>query len=400
LIGSIHRSLRALVSTPERRLLLVALLVRLVPAALVFGTGDVSQSIAWGEAIHRGANPYDTIYKIAWPPLWLPLAWLSYAASEAWLVPVHLAAKSIPIAVDVVIVFLLHRAAHDYRLPPMRTALLYALNPVAIYICALHGNFDQIPTMCALQAVLLADRQEHDLAHRHAAAWLGVGAAFKTWPLFILPALIAHVSGLRRRAEAAAIAIAIFAAALLLPVPFVGWRAAIDPLLYRSEPDWWGITSLSFLFQVPIPASAIFYAAMPAASLLLLAARPPAAAGALLLLLTFLATTPGFGVQYLVWLLPIALLADQRRGLAFSLVAGGALAWEVAMRPYTGHPGDLVRLLPHAGFAHAFRHGADHVNTVIERLVVWAFVCIWSGATLVSIVRSRRAHRDAAEREN
>ena len=272
----------------------------------------------------------------------------------------------------------------------MRTALLYALNPVAIYICALHGNFDQIPTMCALQAVLLADRHGHDPAHRHAAIWLGVGAAFKTWPLFLLPALIAQVGGLRRRAEAAAIAIAIFAAALLLPVPFVGWQAAIDPLIYRSEPEWWGITSLSFLFHIAIPANAIFYAAMAAAALLLLVARPPAATGSLLLLLTFLATTPGFGVQYLVWIVPIALLADQRRGLAFSLLAGGALAWEVAMRPYTGHPGDLVRLLPHAGFALAFRHGADHVNTVIERLVVWAFVCLWWGATLVSIVRARR----------
>ena len=393
MIGSIHRLRRALFGTPERRLLLAALLVRLVPAALVFGTGDVSQSIAWGEAIHRGANPYATNFKIAWPPLWLPLAWLSYEASQAWWVPVHLAAKSIPIAVDVIIVFLLHRAARDYRLPPMRTALLYALNPVAIYICALHGNFDQIPTMCALQAVLLVDRRGHDRAHRHAAVWLGVGAAFKTWPLFLLPALIAQVGGLRRRAEAAAIAIAIFAAALLLPVPFVGWQAAIDPLIYRSEPEWWGITSLSFLFHVAIPANAIFYAAMAAAALLLLAARPPAATGALLLLLTFLATTPGFGVQYLVWILPIALLADQQRGLAFSLLAGGALAWEVAMRPYTGHPGDLVRLLPHAGFALAFRHGADHVNTVIERLVVWAFVWIWWGATLVSIVQRARRER-------
>ena len=376
----------ALFRTPERRLLLIALAVRIVPAMFVFGTEDVSGSIAWAEAINRGASPYSTPYLLPWPPLWPFVAWIEWSFADATWIPVSFALKSIPIAVDVVTTFVLYGAACDYGLPPMRTAILYALNPVAVYACALHGNFDAIPAMCALQAVVLAGRGQE----RPAAAWLGAGGAFKTWPLLLLPAFVAAAKTMRRRAEVAAIAVVIFAAALLMPVPFTGWHVLTDAMHYHGTPEWWGLGSLSFLFHVPIAANIIFAAAMTAAALLLFATRPAPAIGALLILLTFLATTPGFGVQYLVWIVPIAMLADQRRGVAYSLIAGAVLAWEIAMRPYTGHHGDVLRLLPHADFKRSYGHGADHLYTAIDRLAVWAFVCYW---WVVTIARASREGR-------
>jgi hypothetical protein len=383
LLGRIHRSLRALTATPERRLLLIALGVRLVPAAFVFGSHDVAGSLAWGDALVHGASPYASRFAIVWPPLWLPFAAIASAVADATWLPPQLALKSIPIACDVVTTFLLYDAAAEWRLPPMRTALLYALNPVAIYACALHGNFDAIPAMCALQAVILAQRGEG----RAAAAWLGAGAAFKTWPLFLLPALVAPLASWRRRAEAAAIAIGIFAAALLIPMPFEGWHVITDALGYRGSAGWWGLTSIAFLAHAPIPSTAIFYATMTAAALFLFVRPLPPARGALILLLTFAATTPGFGPQYLVWLVPIALLADPRRAVVYSAVAGAVLAWEILMRPYTGHPGDMFRILPHTGFARAYGGTADHVRTALDRLVVWGFVCYW---WLAAIARARR----------
>ena len=389
----IHRSLRALVSTPERRLLLIALATRLVPAALIFGSEDVAGSWAWAQAIEHGTSPYRTaFFPVAWPPLWLPFAWLADRAAEATGIPFHLVVKSIPIAADVILTFLLYSAARDYGRAPFRTALLYALNPVAIYMSAIHGNFDAIPTLCATSAVI-ALRIDDDRRQRRAATWLGVGAAFKTWPLFILPALVAPLKSLRRRAAVVAIACGIFAAALFVPSLFVGSRAIEAMLWYRGKETWWGLSSLSFLLPAAIPASvltAIFYAAMTGAALLLFVAPAPAARGALLILLTFLATTPGFGVQHLLWIVPIALLADPRRGVVYSILAGCTLLWEVLLRPYTGHAGDIVRNLPHVGFSRAYGHGADQFNTVVDRLALWAFVCYWWVATIVSIARARR----------
>ena len=377
----ILRSLRALVSTPERRLLLLALATRLVPAALIFGSEDVAGSWAWGWAVDNGISPYTTIFPVAWPPLWMPFAALAYHAAEATNIPFHLIVKAIPTAADVILTFLLYSAARDYGLAPFRTALLYALNPVAIYMTAVHGNFDAIPTLCATVAVLVL-RDE-----RRAATWLGVGAAFKTWPLFILPAVVAPLKGLRRRAAVVAIACGIFVVALFVPWLFVRYQAIDILLRYRGASSWWGLSSLTFLFPAAIPATTIFYVAMTAAALLLFVTPVPAARGALLILLTYLATTPGFGVQHLLWIVPIALLVDQRRSVVYSIVAGCTLLWEVLLRPYTGHVGDIVRNMPHVGFSRAYGHGADQFNTIVDRLPLWAFVCYWWVATIVSIIR-------------
>jgi hypothetical protein len=71
-----------------------------------------------------------------------------------------------------------------------RSAWLYALNPIAIAVPTLHGQFDSIPALCLLLAVAWIPR------HPRGAAWLvGAGAAVKVWPAYFVPALL---TGVRR----------------------------------------------------------------------------------------------------------------------------------------------------------------------------------------------------------
>ena len=73
-----------------------------------------------------------------------------------------------------------------------RSAWLYALNPIAIAVPTLHGQFDSIPALCLLLAVAWL------ATHPRRAAWLvGIGAAVKVWPAYFVPALLAGV----RRAQ-------------------------------------------------------------------------------------------------------------------------------------------------------------------------------------------------------
>ncbi len=73
-----------------------------------------------------------------------------------------------------------------------RSAWLYALNPIAIAVATLHGQFDSIPALCLLLAVAWL------ATHARRAAWLvGIGAAVKVWPAYFVPALLAGV----RRAQ-------------------------------------------------------------------------------------------------------------------------------------------------------------------------------------------------------
>jgi len=347
--------LTALVSTPERRLLLLVLLTRLIPAALIWGSDDVTNWQTWGRVVVEGGNPYHTQFFLNWPPLWLPFAAWAYLVSLTMHLPFNLVVKLIPISADVVIAFLLYGVDR-------RAGFAYAWNPVAIYVTAVHGQFDSIPALFATMTIVLG----------RSAAWLGVGGAFKTWPMFVLPAAV-------HRLRDAAVPVAIFAAALLLPVPFVGWTALTGFLHYRGMGGFW------------VPSTpAIFYAAMAAAALFVWIVKPPPARGALLLLLTFYVTAPGFGVQYLIWIVPIALVVDPRNGLAYSILAGVVLAWEALARPYTGHIGETVRAVQHAGYARAYAGPVDWRYTMAGRLVLWAFFCYW---WVVTIARASREGR-------
>src|SRR5207244_9429693 len=74
--------IRLLVSTPERRLLLIAFFARAIPAFLVYGTEDVGAWEIWGSMLGSGGNPYTSRFLIAWPPPWLALVSVAMHAAQ------------------------------------------------------------------------------------------------------------------------------------------------------------------------------------------------------------------------------------------------------------------------------------------------------------------------------
>lgn len=73
-----------------------------------------------------------------------------------------------------------------------RCAWLYALNPIAVAVPTLHGQFDSLPALCLLLAIAWIAN------HPRRAAWLaGIGVAIKVWPAYFVPALL---TGVRRSA--------------------------------------------------------------------------------------------------------------------------------------------------------------------------------------------------------
>lgn len=383
--------LNALVRTPERRLLIAALLVRLVPAALIFGTDDVEAWNQWGRTLLAGLNPYTSRFPIAWPPLWLPVTAFAVSISETLHLPFYFVAKVPSILADVIIVFLLYSVAERYGRHAQRTALAYALNPISIYTTSVHGNFDSFPLLCATVAALLyAPDVEADPRGVRAGAWLGVGAAFKTWPLLVLPALLTPLRSTRRRIVIAGTAVSLWLIALLLPWPFFGRSAVTMAFGYRGMSGWWGLTSLrSLLPSAPSDQTVtwIFYAAMTFAAVVVWRSRTPVPAGVLFLLLTFYVTSPGCAPQNFIWIVPAALIADPRRAVAYTILATATLTFELLFRPYAGFLFDTVRLLPHTGYARALNDPLDHTATVVDRLPLWIFFCWWWGATLRGMVR-------------
>ena len=394
--------LNALVRTPERRLLIAALLVRLVPAALIFGADDVEAWHQWGRTLLAGLNPYASKFPIAWPPLWLPVTAMAVSVSDAFHLPFHFVAKVPSILADVIIAFLLYAVAERFGRSAQRTALAYALNPVSIYTTGIHGNFDSFPLLCAMVAALLyAPDAEADPRGVRAGGWLGAGAAFKTWPLLILPAMLTPSQSTRRRIVITVTAVSLWVIALLLPWPFAGRSAVTAAFGYRGMAGWWGLTSLRSLLAIaPSDRTVtwIFYAAMALAAVAVWRSRAPVPTGVLFLLLTFYATSPGCAPQNFIWIVPVALIADPRRAGAFTILATATLTFELLFRPYGGFLFDTVRMLPHAGYARALNDPLDHTATVVGRLPLWVFCCWWWGTTLRGMVGKWRREWDSNPR--
>lgn len=367
-------------------LALLTLAVRLVLGQLITGTEDVGLSWQMAGNVAAGESPYVGALA-AWPPVWPFLAALAYRAESFLPISAHLAIKLWPIAADVAIALILFSwaAIGSTTRRAFRFALLWALNPISIYITAVHGNFDSLPSLALLLAVLFA-RWEGRGSLR-SAVWLSAGIATKTWPLFALPAFLS----LRRfRASVWYAVVAIVPSAAMLFLLWLREPGAIveNVFRYRSIEGWWGTTGLAALLslQARSLSSVLFYGAMALTAALFLSHRDPSRS-VTALLLGFLAFAHGFGGQYLVWPVAVGLLVAPRVTMAYSVVAALTLMAEGLGRPWTGELGQQLVAVPTRLFLDAYGGDRDQAITTLVRLPVWLFALVWWGTMVLE--RSR-----------
>ena len=315
--------------------LLAALALRLLAVAVCDGAvADVARyervarhllDVSW--------NPYTTERLYPYPPPWAAVEaaalWLAREGVGSFAVNVKLPV----VAADLAIVALLARAAAAGLAAPL-AAWLYALHPVSLLVGGVHGQFDAIPLGLLLLAVLLGERGRADAS----ALALGAGVATKSFPVLALP-FLALAGGASRRAALRYAVLALLPGALLL-APF----ALLDPHALRRELfgyggiadfGWAGAArGLEWLASGALPRSeARFWPLAALASKLLfltawaaLAVRarrlglPPRRA-VLAVLLAF-ATLYGLqSAQYLLWVVPLALLRPDREAGAHAAAA-------------------------------------------------------------------------------
>lgn len=124
--------------------------------------------------------------------------------------------------------------------------VLWLFNPVALYATYMMGQFDIIPTSIVVLSLFILQRNKKVLnlgSEELAAVLLGLGAAFKIYPLFLLVALISLKIDWMGRIK-------------LLVYGFLGYLITILPFLFshgfRSSALLAGLTSKSLYAQIPI----------------------------------------------------------------------------------------------------------------------------------------------------
>ena len=230
-------------------------------------------------------------------------------------------------------------------------AALVALSPlVAVHVFT---NFDALAVACATAGMLALARRRPLLA----GTLLGVGAAFKFYPLLLLlPALLVAVRRRELRTGAYTIGAAVGTCALInTPVALLyptGWweffrlnrtRPADPDSLYfvvQYFTGWAGFDGRLAEGEAPAvlnAVSAVLFALCCAgiAVLALRAPRPPRIASlAFLVVATFLLVNKVWSPQYSLWLVPLAVLALPRWRLLLAWMTVDALVWVPRMYYY------------------------------------------------------------------
>jgi hypothetical protein len=228
---------------------------------------------------------------------------------------------------DLASIFLLLAIVLSRRIPVHAASLmLIAASPVSLMISGFHGNVDPIMLAFLLLSLYLLEVDSVWLA----GAALGTAVNIKIVPLLFAPAMFLSLP--RRKGVTFVLGAAVMLAIGSVPFLFE------DPLLiatnvfgYSPQSGMWGLSSLILALW---SKSAFRVFALVSRPVLLLSlgvlslwmnswTRKPALFAQCGFLAFFvLAASPGFGVQYLVWLVPWTCLLRFREALAFHAAAG------------------------------------------------------------------------------
>lgn len=318
----------------------IALFVRLVPdVVLPMGAGyDIESYELVADSVLSGRDVYtnpDTMARHPYLPFqmyWMALArWLSVVTHTHFVKVVRLAPILADTAIAVSLFAYFRRMSSPHR--ALECGLLYALNPISVFVSAYHGQFDAIPLLFLTLTVT-----SFSLSRPLSSIWLGLGVLSKSWPILGLPALWWHLKSWRERLISPLIVAVV--PVLAVALYSIAFHSSVKSVLQTAMGyNWgvgvWGYTYLLRLAGMILPSASssaslvmgwgrYITLGLLAVSWLLFARRQPLPSQVLTIFVTFFAVTHAFSVQYLVWLVPLAVLEQDRRWLTRYTLAATA----------------------------------------------------------------------------
>lgn len=319
-----------------------AFVAKLAFAVSTYGTNDVlfweadakKSRAEGGVALYRdGAVPrYGTaIYKTErfnQPPFMIRFfelcAWLGEVSSLPMRFWISLACTVADLVSIPLLLGILRLNGSSYS---MTSLLMVIMSPISIFVSGFHGNTDPIMMMLILASVYLIEKGS--------SSWLAGGALGMAMNIKVVPVLflLAVALYLRRRREAllycVSAAIVFLAGSLpeIVQQPLLVWQRVFG---YAAKYGQWGVSRLAWALLSPGAfavysqwAKPFMAGAIGGASILMnLRRRTPIFLQFSIIAFIFLSTMPGFGVQYLAWLVPWTVLLSPSRAIALHLSSG------------------------------------------------------------------------------
>ncbi|MBI2944676.1 MAG: hypothetical protein HYY25_10790 [Candidatus Wallbacteria bacterium] len=371
--------------TPSPLLLVVVLaaILRLLLAALIYGTEDVRTFQTEALDILSGLDVYRPEQKVYF---YLPgVAYLTTASqwlSQATGFSYHFLMKFPSIAGDLATIAMLWWAtggAAKGGTLRLRRSLLMAVNPLSLMITGVHGQYDPLGAAALFAALLVATSGCRDRIFG-AGSLAALAVYIKNWPLMLVPPALLGLDGWGRRVRAAVWMGVLLTAVSFLFVPGDRMNMLRSNMRYPTANLHWGPGGL---FRAATEASPAIARAVPKldfdrarksiplVSLLLFywwtrnsRDRVRQLVGAYLL---FSTVSISFATQYTTWALPAVLMLDFSPLACWFVMANGLWVWVLDGGYHAFH---VLRLLTGS-------HAATLTVTAATSMLPWLGGLVW-----------------------
>lgn len=279
------------------------------------------------------------------------------------------------------------------RITSLSMAMVYALNPIPVLVAAYHGQFDAIPVLFILLAWILWERHPNKLL---AAVALGLGILNKTWPIIIWPVFILRLWQNQRRQLLPFILVSlgiptVVTAAYILIAQPVKLNPMLGRALTHTGPDgYWGWSSLLAVAKLHGLVDASLYGSLlglrrhlivlAGATAVFLTHRTSIPKAILVTLLAVFAVTAGMGIQWIMWIVPFAILTQQWRWLRWYTFGG---TFFILAQLYGLH------FYPWAHQLWGVALGDQLIR--LSSIFPWIIIVLWCTHTLYTLVTSRNS---------
>jgi Dolichyl-phosphate-mannose-protein mannosyltransferase len=327
-------------SQPASRKLLIGVVcagmaLRLLLACISDGSNDVAAFREYGTRVAAGGilYAYRTSFLLNHPPMMAWWAWIALEiGSDRWFSFWNKIPEMLADGCSCLLLWKIWQRRQEPR-RAKQAAIAMALSPLAILISAYHCNIDNVYAFFSLLGIYF-------IAEKRWFFWAGLalGAAVnvKLIPVLLIPAALTYCRS-RREALLLVSALALWTIPFLYLLPIYGViREKV--INYIPEPERWGVEMIlheaSLVPQFSDVASVLIDKYQVVGRVVILLGvgaislmqwrRPrwsPYELG-FLCLAFFLIVTPGFGVQYLVGVLPLMLAVTISRGWVYSALGG------------------------------------------------------------------------------
>lgn len=327
-------------------IIFAVLVVRLVPA-VVLPTGgeyDIESFRLVGETFLKGEGVYSSSLVSGRHPYFPFQVYLIGGAmwfSQETGLPFVFVVKLFPILADAGVAVLIFKAVQQLGKSTERafiSSLLYAFNPLSILVSAYHGQFDAEPVFLLLLSWYILRFGDTPREYVGLSALvLGFAILNKTWPAIFLPIVLLRLKSTGERVIYGLVA-------SLIPVAFTAFyimafqesllSLSRRPLTHAGVSGWWGVSAVVSVVNELIGKGArlldwlndssrwcVFFGVGVS---YWLTRRKTCVYALFIALLTLYVCTSGFGMQWVLWIVPFGLLIEDFRGVdwyvAFTLL--------------------------------------------------------------------------------